>query len=741
MIRIALGLWLSWVTLALAAPVPVKTGEHNGFTRLVIDYGKAVQWQVGRTDDGYELRVEGGQPDYDFTDSFKIIGASRLVSLWADQDSGSLRIGVACQCHAIPFEFREGIVVIDLRNGPPPKGSSFEDRLPDLQPQAPKPEPAPAQTVGPSYDWQTDTIAKLAGRQMTPAPQTTQPELVSRTALDALRDTLIGQISEGASQGLIKIAPLKLRKPEDVALDSPPKPQIDQNARLQGDTKSGADTAFSALRSSLGELPAISISKGEPDHQSLGAKGETCLDAEALDFNAWRGDAPVADEMQRATQNIIGEFDHLDPKALTNAVQFYLSLGFGAEAKQLIKAFPSELPQVPMWQALADLVDGEAEPQAYFRGQMGCDTPAALWAILENSKVSKGDFVNRDAAYLAFSDLPIDLRRALGPRLADRFLAMGDDVSVTRIRAAILRAPGEAGPELTLMDASIDMRDGEPAAAEQKLQGMVDTPGPSSGDALVALIEAKVAQNLPVDKELVDILQSMVNERNNTAQSAPTRRALVLAQAASGNFAVALKGSAEQPDLEQTVWRILSRLGTDDAILSNAVLADSSRMPLVDRETGLKLATRLLDLGLPEAARRWLQDEAGMDPLLLAKIDLARQDAPAAIRLLSDQVSPEALSLQAAALQQLGENAKAAKAFAESGDTGAALQASKHAQNWQDLRQKGSGNWQALAEVATTTEQTSALTTTPLAYGKNLLEQTAATRASVQALLQQVTPP
>jgi hypothetical protein len=89
----------------------------------------------------------------------------------------------------------------------------------------------------------------------------------------------------------------------------------------------------------------------------------------------------------------------------------------------------------------------------------------------------------------------------------------------------------------------------------------------------------------------------------------------------------------------------------------------------------------------------------------------------------------------------LGENAKAAKAFAESGDTGAALQASKHAQNWQDLRQKGSGNWQALAEVATTTEQTSALTTTPLAYGKNLLEQTAATRASVQALLQQVTPP
>lgn len=741
MIKIALCLWLAWVTLAFAAPVPVKTGEHNGFTRLVIDYDEAVEWQVGRTDDGYELRVEGEQPEYDFTDSFKIIGTSRLVSLWADQDSGSLRIGVACQCHAIPFEFREGIVVIDLRNGPPPKGSLFEDRLPDLQPQAPLPDPVPARAAGPRYDWQLDTIAKLSGRQLMPAAQTTQPELVSPTALDALRDTLIGQISEGASQGLIKIAPLKLRKPEGIGLDSPSNPEIDQDAQLQDETKPVIDTAVSALRSSLRELPAISISKGEADHQNLGAKGETCLEAEALDFTAWRGDAPVADEMQRATQNIIGEFDLVDPKALTSAVQFYLSLGFGAEAKQLLKAFPSELPQVPMWQALADLVDGEAEPQAYFRGQMGCDTPAALWAILENRKVSKGDFVNRDAAYLAFSDLPIDLRRALGPSLTDRFLAMGDDVSVTRIRAAILRAPGEASPELTLMDASIDMHDGDPAAAEQKLQDMVNTPGPSSDDALVALIEAKVAQNLPVDKVLVDTLQSMVNERDNTAQAAPTRRALILAQAASGNFPVALQGAVEQPELERTVWRILARLGTDDAILSNAVLGDTGTIPLVDRETGLKLATRLFDLGLPEAARRWLQDETGIDPLLLAKIDLARQDANAALSLLSEQASPEALSLQAAALQKLGENAKAAKAFAESGDSVAALQASMHAQNWQDLRQKGTGNWQALAEVATTTEQASVLVTTPLAYGKDLLDQTAATRAAIQALLQQVTPP
>ena len=95
MIRIALCLWLACAAQAFAAPVQVKAGEHNGFTRIVVDYGKAVQWQVGRTDDGYELRIEGDQPEYDFTDSFKIIGTSRLVSLWADQPAGAMRMGVA----------------------------------------------------------------------------------------------------------------------------------------------------------------------------------------------------------------------------------------------------------------------------------------------------------------------------------------------------------------------------------------------------------------------------------------------------------------------------------------------------------------------------------------------------------------------------------------------------------------------------------------------------------------------
>ncbi len=46
-------LWCVLPSLAQAAPVVVKSGEHDGFTRLVMDFGKPVDWTVGRSLDGW----------------------------------------------------------------------------------------------------------------------------------------------------------------------------------------------------------------------------------------------------------------------------------------------------------------------------------------------------------------------------------------------------------------------------------------------------------------------------------------------------------------------------------------------------------------------------------------------------------------------------------------------------------------------------------------------------------------
>lgn len=147
---------------AKAEVVRVTSGEHPDFTRVVIEYPTAVDWKVGRTSEGYELRLPDAGMQYDLSRAFDLIGKDRLAAIWSDPDSGALHFGIGCSCFAMPFELRPGTVVVDIRNGLAPKGSSFEVPLdggaapelsdrPQVRPVG-RPDPSGPRQV---YDWTT----------------------------------------------------------------------------------------------------------------------------------------------------------------------------------------------------------------------------------------------------------------------------------------------------------------------------------------------------------------------------------------------------------------------------------------------------------------------------------------------------------------------------------------------------------------------------------------------------------
>jgi hypothetical protein len=131
---------MAFVLLALmGAPVSAQTakvisGDHDGFSRLVVELPGPSDWQMGRTPDGYALAVANAPQDYDLTGVFDLIRRDRLAVVAVDPATGNLQFGLACACHAIPFEFRPGVIVIDIRDGAPPDGSSFEQPLRDAPP-------------------------------------------------------------------------------------------------------------------------------------------------------------------------------------------------------------------------------------------------------------------------------------------------------------------------------------------------------------------------------------------------------------------------------------------------------------------------------------------------------------------------------------------------------------------------------------------------------------------------------
>ncbi|MDO8983417.1 hypothetical protein [Cypionkella sp.] len=724
MIRLVFAIWLAFTTMAAAAPVLVKSGEHDGFTRLVLEYDGPVDWQVGRTEDGYALRIANKSPSYDLTETFKVIGKSRLAGISTDPNSGALNLAIACACYAIPFEFRPGIMVIDLRDGRPPKGSSFEEPLAQTAQLEANTEPVRPDITTARYDWTLQALAQLQTGQpkaTNARPFTALPN--SDPALQPLRDSLLHQLSRGAAQGVVDMAEL----------------HSDQTVH-----PAAAGEAIGPVRVGLGELPSVSMSNGLPDHDKIGAQGQACVEADRLDVASWGDDSPVFAQIAKSSEGLIAEFDKADPAVLQRAVQFHLFVGFGAEAQQLMQAFPMDLPDKPLWQSMARLVDGRPDLGSAFIGQEACDSPAALWAILAQPKLDASQRANTNAAFLAFSALPIGLRRDLGPVLADRFMAIGANDAATRVRDAILRAPGGPGPDAALLTARIEMRQGDAAAAEVTLQQMVADPGPGTATALVALVEARIAQDLPIAPDMVVALEAVAQEQTGSATAPAAIRALLLAKAASGDIEAAFALLPDAPEAEPKLWRILSLLGTDDAVLAHAVLVSSAPEPKLTPETAAKLAGRLLHLGMADSALQWLRDESRVDPLLLATIQLQRHDGRAALRALTGQYTPDALKLRALAMQQLGDEAAAAQIYAQSGDSAAEQRALSIAENWADTGVRGADPWKHLANElspAPSPDAGAAVDKGPLAVGKQLVERSATTRDAIDALLTQVAAP
>ena len=124
---------LLFVFAILAAPasaqVVVKTGEHGAFTRLVLQFNGKPNVAFGRTETGYELAITEGNPAYDLTRVFQLIGRQRLKSIWADPRSGNLILGIGCACHAVMEAAANGLIVIDIHDGAAQPASVFETTL------------------------------------------------------------------------------------------------------------------------------------------------------------------------------------------------------------------------------------------------------------------------------------------------------------------------------------------------------------------------------------------------------------------------------------------------------------------------------------------------------------------------------------------------------------------------------------------------------------------------------------
>lgn len=724
MIKRALALLWFFAGPALAVPVDVTSGEHDGFTRIVLNFGTQIDWEFGRTIDGYSFRPIGEDGAYDLRPVFDKIGKSRLAAISVNAKTSELNIGFACACHAIPFEFRPGIIVIDLRDGPPPKGSSFEEplqemaastasRLPDLaaEQKAAAENNAPDSQIA-SYNW-LDQFSKPAPdfsfqtlKDLAPMPSTT-PDL------QPLRDQLLRQLSRGATDGVIDLAIPKSDQP------IPPKAEVE------------------AARVALGELGGVSTKTVRTPDSAKGAQGTLCILSEDLNIASWGNSDPISLQLAADMTQLSGEFDQANPEAVTRAAQTRLFLGFGLEARQILQAFPSVAANEPVLQSLSYLVDGEADPVPAFAGQGACNTAAALWASLSDLEITQISQIDTKAVILAFSAIPNHLSDFIGPILVDRILSLGDEDTASTLRNIVLRASAEVSSEMAVMQAEVDLAKGEAASAEKHLENAQEGVSFTTAKALIALVDSRATQGLPIKKETVTALESMQSEMADAEIGPEIAVALIHAKASSGDFAAAFAALDDYPAQAAKVWQMLAKLSEDSAFLTYAITPPSQSIYALDTAVVTGIAQRLLDLGMAENALSWLAQGGTTEGQLLGQIHVARKDGAAALAALQGEDAPQAAHLRAMAQSLLGDHAAAAATLAPLSES-SEVRALALAKDWQSLAERAPSQWSALAQNLTTPsspESTGVDTFGPLARGLSLADQSAATRAEIEKLL------
>ena len=731
-------LWLRFLTFSAMVSSPsfaqsvsgsgvarILSGEHADFTRLVIELPDDGGWTLGRTATGYAFASGAvSQPVYDLARVWDRIPRNRLQSLRVDPGSGALQISLACPCHVFPFEFRDGMVVLDIRNGPAPPGSAFE--APFASPEANTTTamaPSLVPTAPAAYDW-IEPARAGAGKSLPSALPL--PLATGSAGLDPLRDELLRQISRGAADGVVE-------------MELPGKPPVPKDTTA---------LPVSGARIALGELTGLAILDGSEDPDDRQTDGTACLSDDILAVANWGADRPVLDLLAEARSGLFGEFDTVDPAAVQQSIKLHLYLGFGAEALQYAKFLPeSEADGSPEPDtglapllSMARLIEGEEDPATPFATMLGCDGAAALWAALAHSRLPAAAKVNTAAIVRSFQALPPHLRRLLGPGLAERLLER--DANAARIiRDAMERTPDVLKGTVALLDAKADLEADRPEAALAHAEAALADGGVQS-DGLIALVDAHFRSSLPLSPDVAVVLASLNRETGLDSGTGELHRALVLALALSGQldeaFNLADPVATESADL----WRVVAERAEDGALLAHAVRPANAALPPVASDVALALADRLAGLGFPEAALAWLgpmgPDHPAPQRMVAARAELARGDARRALQLLDGIDGPDALGTRIEAQTRLGALTVARKALEAAGQPEKAARLATWEEDWPRLQAEGEGPWADAAAFATAPAPQEP---GPLARGKALLADSTATRVAIGVLLADIPIP
>ncbi len=689
---VALVWFLSALPLAAQQVISVKSGEHEGFSRLVLRVDPSVTWEVVNAHGRATLRF----PDHEYRFStvrvFDKITTARISSLTETHpESGSeLQLRLNCACEVQSYVFNENYIVLDVYDGPelgPAEsvaigGSQWQpDALPFIQPpniparfsafvmvEAPTqprllpdtppendPTPAPdmaapsapdmvveverethADSAGDGVISDMEALAGAAVSDMNTTVETEDnPEMLAR--IEEAQAQLLAQLTRAADQGLVNFVPVPVKEieiaheaPEPTPAPEPETPELDPLLMQQLSARTAyANTTEDALSDIVNQFAM-----------------PQCMDDSVFSMEGWGGEEGFSEQLASLRRALLGEFDTMDEKKAEQIVQLYLRYGLGAEARLMLREHDFELEHAALYQDMAALIEGEPElAEGPILQGAGCGGAHEMWYLASGS----GNYHVLEPLTItdAFSAYPIEVRSLIGPPLAQAFIDR-EQVEAAHVVLEIVRR-AESGvttaqrmAEAQVMEEQHNLDDAAHVYRDIAIGNSENAP-----EALIAYARTVLASERPIPDTLLVDLESAAFFNRDTENADPLRlweikvRALVAGPEAA--MAQITENLHERPHITEELKAIAAHIFEDatadevgDYPYAQLVLQYSDLLdqgPSGDMAR-LKIAEEMAAIGLPETA------------LDVLAPNLSRADEPAR-------------HIEAAAFVQLYEPAKA----------------------------------------------------------------------------------
>lgn len=695
-----LAFWLALANASRSETIFVQSEDKNDFSRLSFVFPNPASWRLEQTANGYDIIFSKMSDEIDVSEIFENMSRRRIQTVSVLDNSSRIRIELACECEAQAYEYRPGFLTVKIIG----EGAEI---VGDNQPQQ---SPSAMPIFGDAFTRQDQPrVGVFASHQ----PETKEPIAAAQIReedkrISDIRGQVLRQLSKAASQGLLETKLLPERT-EIVKIQGTPPIQVVESEPVE-DVSSHVNIHVETSVDRERSQSQVS--------QNLTDQGATCWRDDVLDISTWGDSNAIFDRIALERGKITLEFDRVDQKALTRFIQANLYAGFGAEATAAHRAFDA-IPSTPKILArLAEIMDDNTySKNKTFDDQIGCDGRSALWAALSLDTLATAAFINRSAVIQSFAELPSHLRKLLGPRLAKKFVDIGDVKTARTLRNAIVRTNGDPTPEMKLLEAQLNHERGLESESTTLLEEVIAEDGAFSITALIARLEGLTRRRQDIDSELLLTAQAMVFEQRETNQGAALQALIIVAQGQKSMFPQAVHSLNELELSSHTtlsqkaqMWGTLLQEATENASAEDFIqLVYATQKQLsgfpISSQTRLLAAKRLISEGIPSLAKEMIQLKGKPSPeeaLIFAEAAIAEGDPEKAILLIENQQKEPAIRLRAQAYLLLGQAQKAIDEYAALLDQRKVDELLWEMGDWQEITLVGAGIEKVAAQLMQT---------------------------------------